>query len=140
MNNLFRDDDLPRATRRLIEEKAQGNPFYVEEVVQALVDQGAVEYRDGTFRATERIAAVEIPGSVHELVMARVDALDLRKRQILQTASVIGGSSIAASSKPSSATPRVSPRSSRSSPRRSSWCARITARAATPSSTASSRR
>ncbi len=92
LNNLFRDDDLPRATRQLIEEKAQGNPFYVEEVVQALVDQGAVEYRDGTFRATERIAAVEIPGSVHELVMARVDALDLRKRQILQTASVIGGS------------------------------------------------
>jgi predicted ATPase len=92
VKNLFREDDLPQATRALIEEKARGNPFYIEEVVRSLLDQGAVEYEDGRFVATERIHNVEIPGTVQEVVMARVDRLGLRRRQLLQLASVIGQS------------------------------------------------
>jgi hypothetical protein len=91
LNHLFRQEDLPRSTRRLIEEKARGNPLYIEEVIRALVDEGAVEHVDGRFRATDKIGSVAIPGSIHELVMARVDGLDPAKRQLLQTASVIGG-------------------------------------------------
>jgi class 3 adenylate cyclase/predicted ATPase len=90
LNNLFRQGDIPHATRHLIEQKAQGNPFFVEEVVRSLVDEGAVEIHDGRFRATERIHEVAIPGTIQEVVMARVDALPLRKRQLLQTASVVG--------------------------------------------------
>lgn len=90
LNNLFRQGDIPHATRQLIEQKAQGNPFFIEEVVRALVDEGAVEIHDGRFRATERIHEVTIPGTIQEVVMARVDALPLRKRQLLQTASVVG--------------------------------------------------
>lgn len=90
LNNLFRRGELPSATRRLIEEKARGNPFYIEEVIRALVDAGAVEYVDGAFRATDAISGVVIPGSIQELVMARVDRLELDKRQLLQTASVLG--------------------------------------------------
>lgn len=92
LNNLFRQDDLPRDTRQRIEEKAHGNPFYIEEVVRSLVDDGAVEYVDGHFRATDKITSVTIPDSIHEVVMARVDALDVAKRQLLQTVSVIGAS------------------------------------------------
>jgi predicted ATPase len=62
--NLFGAGDLPHATRLLIEEKARGNPFYIEEVVRALVDAGAVEAHAGRFRATDRIASVQIPGSI----------------------------------------------------------------------------
>ncbi len=89
--NLFGAGGLPHAVRTRIEEKAKGNPFYIEEVVRALADDGAVEWVDGRFRATDRIHTVEIPGSVQEVVMARVDGLPLRKRQALQIASVIGG-------------------------------------------------
>jgi tetratricopeptide (TPR) repeat protein len=92
LNNLFRQGDLPRDTRQRIEEKAHGNPFFIEEVVRSLVDEGAVEFADGRFRATAKIASVTIPDTVHEVVMARVDALDVAKRQLLQTASVIGAS------------------------------------------------
>lgn len=92
LNNLFHQDDLPRDTRQRIEEKAHGNPFYIEEVVRSLVDDGAVEYVEGRFRATDRITSVTIPDSIHEVVMARVDALDVAKRQLLQTVSVIGAS------------------------------------------------
>ncbi len=92
LNNLFHQDDLPRDTRQRIEEKAHGNPFYIEEVVRSLVDDGAVEYVEGRFRATDKITSVTIPDSIHEVVMARVDALDVAKRQLLQTVSVIGAS------------------------------------------------
>ena len=90
INNLFKQGEIPRVTRTLIEEKAHGNPFYLEEVVRSLVDEGAVEYRDGSFRATDKIHSVVIPGTVQEVIMARVDRLDLRKRRILQAGSVIG--------------------------------------------------
>ncbi len=92
LNNLFQQGDLPRDTRQRIEEKAHGNPFFIEEVVRSLVDEGAVEYAGGRFRATAKIGSVTIPDTVHEVVMARVDALDVAKRQLLQTASVIGAS------------------------------------------------
>jgi class 3 adenylate cyclase len=92
VNNLFKQGKIPRATQTLIEEKARGNPFYLEEVVRSLVDEGAVEYRDGSFEATDKIRSVVIPGTVQEVIMARVDRLDLRKRRLLQAASVIGAS------------------------------------------------
>ncbi len=91
LNNIFRQGDIPHATRQMIEDKAQGNPFYIEEVVRSLVDEGAVEAKDGRFRATEKIHDVVIPATIQEVIMARVDGQPLRKRQILQTACVIGG-------------------------------------------------
>lgn len=91
VKNLFSGGDVPRETRAAIEERARGNPFYIEEVVRTLVDAGAVEVHEGAFRATEKLASVEIPNTVQEAVMARVDRLDLSRRSILQAASVIGG-------------------------------------------------
>jgi len=91
LNNLFRQGDIPHATRQTIAEKAQGNPFYIEEVVRSLVDEGAVEALDGRFRATEKIHDVVIPATIQEVIMARVDGQPLRKRRILQAACVIGG-------------------------------------------------
>ncbi len=92
VTNLFKQGEIPRATQTLIEEKACGNPFYLEEVVRSLVDEGAMVYRDGSFQATEKIRYVVIPDTVQEVIMARVDRLDLRKRRLLQAASVIGAS------------------------------------------------
>jgi class 3 adenylate cyclase/tetratricopeptide (TPR) repeat protein len=92
VKNLFRGGDVPQRTRAAIEERAHGNPFYIEEVVRTLVDMGAVEIHEGAFRATEMLDTVRIPDTVQEAVMARVDRLDLERRGVLQAASVIGGS------------------------------------------------
>jgi class 3 adenylate cyclase/predicted ATPase len=92
VRNLFRGGDVPYATRTLIEERARGNPFYIEEVVRALVDQGAVEYRDGAFQATGALESAEIPGTLQEVVMARVDRLAPERKALLQSAAVVGGS------------------------------------------------
>jgi class 3 adenylate cyclase/predicted ATPase len=91
LSDLFAQGTLPHAARQRIAEKAQGNPFYIEEVVRALADEGAVEYAEGRFRATDKLASIVIPGTIHEVVMARVDSLPPGRRQLLQTASVVGG-------------------------------------------------
>jgi tetratricopeptide (TPR) repeat protein len=92
VRNLFKEGDIPHAIRTMIEEKAQGNPFYIEEVVRALLDEGAVVLQYDRFQATDKIHSVVIPDTVHEVIAARVDRLELARRQLLQTAAVVGGS------------------------------------------------
>jgi class 3 adenylate cyclase/tetratricopeptide (TPR) repeat protein len=92
IDNLFRSSDVPAATRSLIEEKARGNPFYVEEVVRSLLEEGALEFRNGAVHATAAIHLAEIPGTIQEVVMGRIDRLAPAHRTVLQIASVIGAS------------------------------------------------
>ena len=90
VKNLFKGGEVPQKTRAAIEDRAQGNPFYLEEVVRNLVAAGALVFQDGGFQATDKIDTVVIPDNVHEAVLARVDRLDLESRSVLQAASVIG--------------------------------------------------
>jgi class 3 adenylate cyclase/tetratricopeptide (TPR) repeat protein len=90
IENFFRGGSLPRETRDAIRERVAGNPFFAEEVVRALLDEGAAELKDGVLVATERIHGVVIPGSVRDALTARIDALPRPRRQVLQAASVMG--------------------------------------------------
>jgi len=95
IENFFRGGELPPETRDAIRERVAGNPFFAEEVVRTLVDEGAAELRDGVLFATERIHEVVIPGTVRDALMARIDALPRPKRQVLEAASVMGASFLA---------------------------------------------
>lgn len=92
LRNLVRGGELPPRLRGAIEARAAGNPFYVEEVVRVLVDQGVLVERDGALEATESAATAEIPGTLQEVIMARVDRLPRTERHVLRVASAIGGS------------------------------------------------
>jgi class 3 adenylate cyclase/tetratricopeptide (TPR) repeat protein len=74
--------------------KADGNPFFVEEVIHAMIDLGALTRDEalGGWRATDRAEPISIPDTIQGLVMARVDRLDESVKQLLKTASVIGRS------------------------------------------------
>ena len=88
--NLLRLDDLPFSTRALIARRTDGNPFFIEEVVRSLIDQGAIEERNGHLRITERIEHVVIPGTIQEVIMTRIDRLPESTRHVLHVAAVIG--------------------------------------------------
>jgi tetratricopeptide (TPR) repeat protein len=92
IQNLLGTPDLPHATRELIVRRAEGNPFYIEEVIRSLIEDGAVAYDGGEVRLTDRLRAAVIPGTVQEVVMSRVDRLDEPTRQVLQVAAAIGRS------------------------------------------------
>jgi class 3 adenylate cyclase/tetratricopeptide (TPR) repeat protein len=90
IESLLRIQDLPAAVADLILDKAQGNPFFVEEVVRALIDAGVV-YRDGErWRARAAIDEMAVPASIQSVILSRVDRLQADAKRVLQSASVIG--------------------------------------------------
>ena len=71
-------------------EKAQGNPFFVEEVVRGMVESGALQQDGDSWRLTRVVDEAAIPDSIEGVITARLDRIEDRSREILQVASVIG--------------------------------------------------
>ena len=90
MNNLLTIENLPSRTSQLILQKAEGNPFFLEEIMRTLLDRGAVRYESGSWKATSHIETITIPDTIQGVIMARIDRLDEEVKQILRIASVIG--------------------------------------------------
>jgi class 3 adenylate cyclase/tetratricopeptide (TPR) repeat protein len=90
VDNLLHTKDLPDHIMGLIAKRAEGNPFFIEEVARAFIDDGVVEKKNGHFFVTDKIDSVIIPETVHDVIMARVDKLDEQTKSLLKIASVIG--------------------------------------------------
>ncbi len=88
--NLLEIEDLPEQTRALILQKAEGNPFFVEEVIRMLLDRGAIIRRDERWVVGHEVATVEIPDTLQGLLLARIDRLPDDVKHTLRVASVIG--------------------------------------------------
>ncbi len=92
INNMLNVRGLHHDVKGQIVEKAGGNPFFIEEVVHSLIDEGAVKVVDRGFEVTDTIHSVVIPQTISDVLMARIDRLDEESRAIVKTASVIGRS------------------------------------------------
>jgi len=90
IQNLVKVSGLPPDIMGAISKRAEGNPFFIEEVVRSFIDGGVVELRDGKFNVTEKIESVVIPETIQDVLMARIDRLDEVTRTLLKEASVIG--------------------------------------------------
>jgi class 3 adenylate cyclase/tetratricopeptide (TPR) repeat protein len=78
------------ALKNLITEKTEGNPFFMEETVQVLLDEGAL-VRDGSaIRLTRPLGELKIPPTVQAILAARIDRLPVGEKELLQTLAVIG--------------------------------------------------
>ena len=88
--NLLHVEDLPQSVRSLILQKAEGNPFFVEEVIRSLLDSNLVVREDSHWRATREIASIAVPDTLAGVINARLDRLDEESKRVAQTASVIG--------------------------------------------------
>lgn len=88
--NLLRIKGFPSHLMKRITSIVGGNPFFIEEVVRSMIDQGAVELKEGRFQITEKIDQVEIPHTVNDVLLSRIDNLDNETRSLLKVASVIG--------------------------------------------------
>jgi class 3 adenylate cyclase/tetratricopeptide (TPR) repeat protein len=78
--------DLPE----LVRARTGGNPFFIEEVVQSLVEAGNLEGERGAFRLVRVVQEAAVPASVQAILAARIDRLAQREKTVLQAASVIG--------------------------------------------------
>lgn len=90
VSNLLEIESLPEPVRDLILARAEGNPFFVEEVVRMLIERGVIVSQANRWIATEDIGAIEIPETLHGLLLARIDQLPDSAKRSLRIASVIG--------------------------------------------------
>ena len=70
--------------------RAGGNPFFVEEIVQTLVDAGVLAGGRGGYRLTRPFSSVQVPPTVQAVLAARIDGLPAVEKRLLQEAAVIG--------------------------------------------------
>jgi predicted ATPase len=87
---LLDSETIPDQVASRILEPAEGNPFFVEEMLAMLVEQGAIEEQNGVWAATERLAITSMPDSIHGVIAARLDLLEAREREALRRCSVMG--------------------------------------------------
>ena len=86
---LGTDASLEGLAQRVVE-RTDGNPFYMEEVVQSLVEEGALQGGKGAYRLVRPVADVTIPSTVQTILTARIDRLPHAAKRVLQAAAVIG--------------------------------------------------
>jgi tetratricopeptide (TPR) repeat protein len=80
---------LPAGLARLVHDKVEGNPLFVEEVARALLERGTLVPSDGGVRWAGA-PAVDVPATGQDIIRARIDALPEAAKRVLQTAAVIG--------------------------------------------------
>jgi class 3 adenylate cyclase/tetratricopeptide (TPR) repeat protein len=75
--------------KRLIIERTEGNPFFMEEMIQALFEQGVL-VRNGTVRLAKQLDEIRVPPTVQAMLASRIDRLPAREKELLQSLAVLG--------------------------------------------------
>jgi class 3 adenylate cyclase len=90
LDDLLGTDAGLAPLRRTLVERAQGNPFFLEESVRALVEDGGLVGERGGYRLTRPVQIVQVPPTVQAILAARIDRLSPGDKSLLQAASVVG--------------------------------------------------
>jgi class 3 adenylate cyclase/tetratricopeptide (TPR) repeat protein len=90
MESLLRTKTIPGELRPFIHEKTEGNPFYLEEVINSLIESETLVQDHASWKLTRVLSEAGISPTIHGVIAARLDRLSLETKKILQEASVIG--------------------------------------------------
>jgi tetratricopeptide (TPR) repeat protein len=89
IKNILEQEDVPEEFCKLVYDKTRGNPFFAEEVVKSLKEEGVIWLEDGRWKFKE-VSAIEFPKSVKNIVKARFSRLDDECQNVLTIASFVG--------------------------------------------------
>ena len=89
LSTLVGDSDELVPLRRLIIEKTEGNPLFMEEIFQALIEDGSLQ-RNGKVKLFRPVEQLKLPPTVQGILAARIDRLPPEQKELLQTLAVIG--------------------------------------------------
>jgi class 3 adenylate cyclase/tetratricopeptide (TPR) repeat protein len=87
---LLGDDPNLAPLTRLLIARTEGNPFFLEESVRALVEIGVLVGKPGAYRLAQAVPTIQVPATVQAVLAARIDRLPPEDKRLLQTAAVIG--------------------------------------------------
>ena len=89
VSHILGTDDINRNLEELILDKTDGIPFFIEEFVKSLKDLNIIEKKEGRYLLAGNIQNINIPSTIQDVIMARVDSLSEGAKEVLQTASAI---------------------------------------------------
>jgi len=89
LESLLKAKDIPKDLWRFIQENVGGNPLYLEEVINALIDSETLTPNNGAW-SLDRPISHDMPSTIHGIIAARLDHLESESKRVLQEASVIG--------------------------------------------------
>jgi class 3 adenylate cyclase/tetratricopeptide (TPR) repeat protein len=92
VESLLKTDAIPKDLQGFIRNKVEGNPFYLEEAINSLIESKILVPENGDWRVDRPITESEISATIQGVIAARVDRLEQESKRILQEASVIGRS------------------------------------------------
>jgi class 3 adenylate cyclase/tetratricopeptide (TPR) repeat protein len=88
---LKKVEDIPDFLRDLVVDRAEGNPFFIEELIKMLIEEQVILIQGEHWRVDlSNLAAERIPSTLVEVLQARLDGLSVEERVLLQRASVVG--------------------------------------------------
>ena len=88
--SILKSAAIPEELRKFIQEKVGGNPFYLEEMINSLIESGTLTRDADNWQLTGTIRESDIPATIHAVISGRIDRLDGIAKRLLQEASVIG--------------------------------------------------
>jgi len=90
IENITPKHRLPDDFIQLVLDKSEGNPLYLEEIIKSLMERGIILKGAMGYKLSKDIKEIEIPESIQEIILARIDRLEKYSKITIQTASVIG--------------------------------------------------
>jgi class 3 adenylate cyclase/tetratricopeptide (TPR) repeat protein len=92
VKSLLKTETIPPDLQQFLQAKVEGNPFYLEEIMNSLIESGTLTPDNGGWRLTRSISKSDIPSTVQGVISARLDRLEKKMKRVLQESSVIGRS------------------------------------------------
>jgi class 3 adenylate cyclase/tetratricopeptide (TPR) repeat protein len=89
VTHILGTKEIEKALEELILEKTEGVPFFIEEFIKSLNDLRIIEKKENVYRLSKDIHQMTIPSTIQDVIMARVDSLPERTKEVLQIGSVI---------------------------------------------------
>ena len=90
VSELLGPDPSNGALGQTIAERAAGNPFFAEEIVQDLAERGVLQGHTGAYVSTADVSEAEVPATLQATIAARIDRLDPKAKRTLSAAAVVG--------------------------------------------------
>jgi len=89
VTHILGTKEIEKSLEELILQKAEGVPFFIEEFIKSLKDLKIIERKDNAYGLAKDIHKLAIPSTIQDVIMARVDSLPERAKEVLQTGSAI---------------------------------------------------
>jgi len=90
LDALLGNDATLAPLKRILIERTEGNPFFIEESVRSLVETGVLAGERGAYRGTRVVQGLQVPATAQAMLAARIDRLAPEDKRLLQAAAVIG--------------------------------------------------